>query len=215
MDGDKDKVLSDLKQTRNVRDKKGKLIQKAKRILTKSEREERETQVARMKGQLRQPTWVNDALGGSTPQTLAKGIRAMEDELEENSPPAIDGSTRDALSKRHRELREKIRDTGMLTQEEMRRNPPGAVDRHRRWERANKDRILEYKNISRVLEPESDAKDLSSLEVFRPSRPMVYNSNSQIAGHFAYSDVPQENWDQTFGTKPKKLDVDLGEEGKL
>ena len=203
MDNEKEKVLESLKQTRNVRDKKGKLTQKAKRILTKNEREEREGQVTRMKAQLRQPTWVNDSLGGSSPQTLAKGIRAMEDDLEENGPPAVAGPTRDALEVRKRELRDKIKE-GMLTHEEMRRNPPGAVDRHRKWEQQNTDRILEYKNICRTLEPDSDAKDLSSVEVFRPSRPLPYNSNAQIAGHFAYSDVPQENWDETFGEKQKK-----------
>ena len=214
METEKTKVLDDLKQTRNVRDKKGKLAQKAKRILTKNERDDRETQVARMKGQLRQPTWVNDALGGNAPQQLSKTIRSIEDDLEENSPPQVDAPTRDALVMRQRELREKIKE-GMLTHEEMRRNPPGAVDRHRKWEKQNTDRILEYKNIWRTLEPESDAKDLASIEVFRPSRPMVYNSNSQIAGHFAYSDVPQENWDQTFGKKPKALKVENNDEGKL
>ena len=206
MDNEKEKVLTEVKQTRNVRDKKGKLVTKAKRYLTKAEREEREQQVTRMKAQLRQPTWVNDALGGNSPQTLAKGIRAMEDDLEENSPPVLSGPTRDALLVRQRELREKIKD-GMLTHEEMRRNPPGAVDRHRKWEAQNTDRILEYKNVCRALEPDSDAKDLASVEVFRPSRPFQYNSNAQIAGHMAYSDVPAENWDRAFGKKGQKGDV--------
>jgi hypothetical protein len=215
MDSEKEKVLTEVKQVRNVRNAKGKLVQRAKRYLTKAEREDRETQVNRMKAQLRQPAWVNDALGGNSPQTLAKGIRAIEDDLEENSPPQLSAPTRDALLKRQRELREKIKD-GMLTHEEMRRNPPGAVDRHRRWEKQNTDRILEYKNVCRALEPDSDAKDLASVEVFRPSRPFQYNSNSQIAGHFAYSDVPQENWDQTFGKKDRQATVqDSSGEDKL
>ena len=208
MDSEKDKVLADVKQVRNVRDKKGKLIQKSKRYLTKAEREDREQHVNRMKAQLRQPTWVNDALGGNSPQTLAKGIRSMEEDLEENSPPKLSAPTRDALSKRQQELREQIK-VGMLTHEEMRRNPPGAVDRHRKWEKQNTDRILEYKNVCRALEPDSDAKDLASLEVFRPSRPFAYNSNAQISGHMAYSDVPQENWEATFGKKEQKADTDL------
>ena len=203
MESETEKVLTDVKQTRNVRDKKGKLVQKAKRYLTKAERDDREQHVNRMKAQLRQPTWVNDALGGNSPQSLAKGIRAMEEDLEENSPPQINGPTRDALLVRQRELREKIKD-GMLTHEEMRRNPPGAVDRHRKWEAQNTDRILEYKNVCRALEPDSDAKDLASVEVFRPSRPFAYNSNAQISGHVAYSDVPQENWDRTFSKKERK-----------
>src|SRR5574341_2034475 len=200
MESEKEKVLADVRQTRNVRDKKGKLVQKAKRYLTKAEREDREVQVNRMKAQLKQPAWVNDALGGNSPQTLAKGIRAMEEDLEENSPPQLISDTRDALLKRQRELREKIKEV-MLTHEEMRRNPPGAVDRHRRWEAQNTDRILEYKNICRALEPDSDAKDLASVEVFRPHGQMAYDSRAQIAGHFAYSAGPQENWDRTFGAK--------------
>lgn len=215
MDSEKDKILAEVKQTRNVRNKKGKLVQKAKRYLTKAERDDRQQHVDRMKTQLRQPTWVNNALDGNAPQTLAKGIRAMEDDLEENSPPVLDAPTRDALAMRQRELREKIKE-GMLTHEEMRRNPPGAVDRHRAWEAQNTDRILEYKNVCRALDPDSDAKDLASIEVFRPSHPFVYNSNSQIAGHFAYSDVPQENWDQTFGKKALKVaPVDATGDDKL
>ena len=200
MSAETEKILTEVKRTRNIRDKKGKVVQKAKRYLTKNERDEREDKVLQLKSQLRQPTWVNDALGGNAPQLLVRNIRSIEDDLEENAPPKIESSTRDVLLMRQRELREKIK-TGMLTHEEMRRNPPGAVDRHRRWESQNKDRILEYKNICRVLEPDSDAKDLASVEVFRPSRPFAYDSNAQIAGHVAYSSVPQDNWDDTFGKK--------------
>lgn len=199
-----EKLLTEVKQVRNIKDKKGRWVQKAKRFFTKNEREEREGHINRMKHQLRQPAWVNDALGGDTPAQLAKGIRAMEDELEEYSPPAtLEGSTRDALAKRQVELRESIKE-GMLTHEEMRRNPPGAVDQHRKWERAKKDAITEYKNVSRALEPFSDAKDLASVELFRPSGGPSFSVNAQIPGHMAYSSVPQENWDKTFGKKPLK-----------
>lgn len=198
---DTEKFLKDVARVKNIRDEKGRWVQKAKRYYPKQEREERQAQIARMKNQLRQPAWVNDALGGSTPASLAKGIRAMEDELEENSPPVqLPGDTKDALHKRHAELREQLRE-GMLTHEDMRRNPPGAVDHHRKWERMNKDKILEYKNISRALEPESDAKDLASIEVFRPSGGPAFSVDAQIPGHMAYTSVPQKNWDQTFGKK--------------
>jgi hypothetical protein len=41
----------------------------------------------------------------------------------------------------------------MLSHEEMRKCPPGAVDRHRRWEKKNK-KILEWQNIQRRLNAE-------------------------------------------------------------
>lgn len=195
-------ILQDTATVTNVKDARGRWVQKAKRYLTRQEREEREGHINRMKHQLRQPAWVNDALGGTSPATLARGIRAMEDELEDHSPPKVSGETRDALAKRKKVLQEQLK-SGLLSHEEMRRNPPGAVDRHRKWEKANKERILEYKNICRTLEPDSDAKDLASIEVLRPHTQRTLTSNAQIGGHMAYTDVPQENWDRTFGKKPQ------------
>lgn len=198
-----EKILSEAAQTENVRDAKGRWLKKAKRFFTFHEKQDREDQLNRMKRQLNQPQWVNNALSSDTAPQLARGIRTLQDDLEENAPPTdLKGETRDALARRHKELRAQIRE-GMLTHEEMRRNPPGAVDRHRRWEKANKNRILEYKNISRLLEPESDSKDLASIEIFRPhGRQGQYNPNAQITGHFTNHQVPDENWERTFG-EPK------------
>lgn len=200
MNAETEKVLDEVKQTRNVRDKRGKLVQKAKRYLTFHEKQDREDQLSTMKRQLKQPGWVNNALSSDTGPLLSKGIKQITEDLEDNSAPTdLTAETKNVLHKRKKELIEQIR-VGMLTQEEMRRNPPNAVDRHRRWEKENKDRILEYKNVCRALEPDSDAKDLASVESFRPSMgPGTFMPQAQIPGHMSYQSVPQENWDQTFG----------------
>jgi hypothetical protein len=118
--------------------------------------------------------------------------------------PITDGSVRDRVAKRITELREDIKE-GMLSTEEMRKNPPGAVDRHRRWERAKKPAIMEYKNLQRQLQadgsdPETWDRDSANIEMFRSegARERV-RLDAQIPGKMAFTNVPEANWKEAFG----------------
>lgn len=131
-------------------------------------------------------------------------IRDIDRQLEDQSPlPYVTPDTRDALHNRVEQLNAEIRE-GMLSREEMRRNPPGAVDRHIRWERANKNKILERKNLLRQLEPDSDARDLANIEMIRPETAMpngtaTFMADAQIPGIFGMSPQAKANWPQGFG----------------
>jgi hypothetical protein len=81
----------------------------------------------------------------------------------------------------------------------MRRNPPGAVDMHMKWERGNKAKIIEWKNIKRMLEPTNDEKDYTNVEMLRssgmsPETAASFMINGQIPGNFAMTPLAKANW---------------------
>jgi hypothetical protein len=69
---------------------------------------------------------------------------------------------------------------GMPSQEEMRKCPPGARDKHVAWERRNKLAILEWKNLQLRLKPgETEA---ANIERHRPTGSSLSMDNAYIAG---------------------------------
>lgn len=132
---------------------------------------------------------------------VQKRMRRLKESLETQSPHQLDGATIDKLTKRSKELEERIVQ-GMLTQEEMRKNPAGSVGRHMKWEKAHKRDILEWKNIQLMREPNSDDPDLANFERLRPAGAMDrFRGDAQINGVMSYRNVPQENWDLAFHGK--------------
>ena len=135
---------------------------------------------------------------GSDVAEASSRMRRLKKQLEKFSPPEVDGSVKDKLHKRSQELEEQII-VGMPTAEEMRKNPAGMVGRHMRWEKANKQKILEWKNLQQMLEPDSNDHDLSNFERLRPSGEMDrFRGDAQINGLMSYGNIPQEFWDRVF-----------------
>lgn len=119
---------------------------------------------------------------------VTKNLRAAEHDLQEQVPTAYGEDELDAATKRSAELKDKMLE-GMPTQAEMRCNPPGAVDKHRRWEGRNKTSLCEWKNIQLRLHQGGysdlpDATDLANFEKFRPAggAQELDMHNAQIAG---------------------------------
>lgn len=134
----------------------------------------------------------------------ASRARRLQKNLHEFSPPdKLDGRVKDKLAERAKQLEEKILQ-GMPTHEEMRKNPAGMVGRHMRWEKGNKKKILEWKNIQQMLEPDSNDPDLSNFERLRPSGELDrFRGDAQINGHMSYGNIPQWMWDRVFqGVQP-------------
>ena len=128
-------------------------------------------------------------------------MRRLKKQLAEYSPPEVKGQTKDKLAQRAKDLEEKIL-AGMPTHEEMRKNPAGMVGRHMRWEKANKKKILEWKNIQQLLEPDSNDPDLSNFERLRPSGEVDrFRGDAQINGLMSFGNIPQELWQMAFGNK--------------
>ncbi len=101
------------------------------------------------------------------------------------SPDEIDGAV-----KAETELREKWL-AGMPTQAEMRKNPPGAVDKNMAWEARTKPDVLKWKNLCRRLHASEitenrlvDKGDISNIEMFRPvgGASELNMDNAQIPG---------------------------------
>ena len=104
---------------------------------------------------------------------LRAQLQRLDKVIETSTPRPYAPTERDAVVRRNAEIEEQIK-AGMPTAEEMRRAPPGAVDKHMDWEKRNKTLILEWKNIQRrmrateceggVVEP---GKDLANIERLR------------------------------------------------
>jgi hypothetical protein len=136
-----------------------------------------------------------------TPQDrgdVQRRLGRLKQSLEAQTPAEITGAMKDRLQAHATELEQKIT-SGMLSSEEMRKNPAGAVGQHMKWERANKSDILKWKNIQQLLEPTSDDPDLSNFERLRPNGAQDrVRVNAQIPGKMSYGTIPQQNWDQAF-----------------
>ena len=124
------------------------------------------------------------------PQALANSIRHLDDVLAKEAPQPIPAARMDEAVKLEASLREAWLD-GMPTQAEMRRNPPGAVDLNRAWDKRAKISVLTWKHIRRRLHASgisdfglADEADVSNIEKFRPrSRPGELGlSPAQIEG---------------------------------
>jgi len=119
--------------------------------------------------------------------------------------PITDGALKDKIQKESDQLLSEIT-VGMLSQEEMRKNPAGAVDRHMKWERANKKKILRWKKLALALnadqsDPYTWDRDAANLERFRPVGAQDrMRLDAQIPGSMAYTGVPEENWKEAFGS---------------
>lgn len=124
---------------------------------------------------------------------MVKHLRAIEQQLHKDVPKPYAEVEIDRAVRREAELRERLT-TEMPTQAEMRRNPPGAVDKERGFQRKYKGDILEWKNlrkrlhVSGQIDDHPDAREVSNLEKFRPSySPRELNmDNAQIAGQQFY-----------------------------
>lgn len=99
--------------------------------------------------------------------------RNLEEQLHNHTPQPYAANALDQAVRREEELREEFT-AGMPTQEEMRKAPAGAVDKHRAWERRNHERILEWKNVrlrlhaTGMIDAPEDAQDIANIEKFRP-----------------------------------------------
>ena len=128
-------------------------------------------EVRRLEGELNAPAFIQTQIRDRT--TKRKQLQQLRRDLANQAPKPYEKTDLDAAARRHAELLDEIK-AGMPTQAEMRRRPVGAVEKHMTWERRNKERILELKNIrlrlhaSGALDGVGDAGEVSNIERFRP-----------------------------------------------
>lgn len=144
-------------------------------LLRKDQVEDMEGERQAAQQKLRSTTFLGDK------SAVAEQLRALEIQLESQRPRPYRSEEIDSVIKREADLREKIK-IGMLSQEEMRKCPPGAVDRHRAWEKKNMPLIEEWQNIQRRLNAENDDRESASIENFRPTANTMNLHNALIPG---------------------------------
>lgn len=135
-----------------------------------------------------------------------KRLHSLTQQMQAQAPVAItDGRLKDKLAEEGKQLLSEIT-VGMLSQEEMRKNPPGSVDKHLKWERINKAKIKRWKKIQLLLgadqsRPHTWDRDAANLEAYRPQGASDrMRLDAQIGGVMSYGNIPAENWQQTFGS---------------
>jgi hypothetical protein len=203
-----EKYLERASHVRNVTNPRGKLVDPATRYLRHNEREKRKTEANRLKQMLTRQNVYDANIGEESRKQAMIHLTRLEEDLEDHSPPTdLSGETKDALYK-ELQREEEIYRQGMVSHEEMRRNPVGAVDRHLKHSKANRDRALKIKNLRMLLNPDSDEQDLCNLENLRPSivRPdgtSTFMPGAQISGHFAMTPQAKANWPENMTEVPE------------
>lgn len=118
------------------------------------------------------PAYVRNQVQDMT--AMRKHAQRIEHTLQNDVPKPYDERELDRAARREQELREDIIGA-MPTQAEMRRCPAGAIDKERSFQRRNKAKILEWKNLRRrlhasgMIDDHPDAREVANLEQFRPA----------------------------------------------
>lgn len=110
---------------------------------------------------------------------VAKQIKRLDTSLQDQRPKPFTGKDVDKAIKLEEQLRNEILE-GMPSQEEMRCNPPGAVDKHMRWEGRSKAKLLIWKQLKQRMEPKNTDRDLCNFEKYRPTSNTLNMDGAQI-----------------------------------
>lgn len=106
-------------------------------------------------------------------KTAIGELRRIEQSLASAAPKKYEGKDLDKAVAREKELLDKILD-GMPTAAEMRKAPPGALEKHMAWEARNQTNIEEWKNVrlrlhrSGALASQFEGSAIANLEMYRP-----------------------------------------------
>jgi hypothetical protein len=113
-----------------------------------------------LEGQLRNPHIQDKA-------SVARQLSGVNRQLETQTPQPFPEEVGDKAAARINELRERIRED-MPTQAEMRKAPPGAVNKELAFQQKHKQNIQEYKALMLRQNAGTDDNEVASIERFRP-----------------------------------------------
>ena len=143
-------------------------------------------------------------LFGADRGDMVRRRRKIQRMLDTQQAPELSPAQRDAFAKEEQELRAQWT-RGMCSGEEMRRNPPGAVDKNLRWHRKNAKRIARWKNIVRALHRGDESPNIANIEQYRPHHTAhdLSMEGAQIPGtNYDFpSEAFKQNYEKTFGQK--------------
>jgi len=110
-----------------------------------------------------------------------KNLRQVNNMLTEQSATQLTGQDLDSAKKRIDTLEGEIK-KGMLSNEEMRKSPPGAIGRHMEHEKRNKGNIQEWKRLQIAANAGDTNPDLANIERLRPQKSSMNMHNALIPG---------------------------------
>jgi len=108
-------------------------------------------------------------------------LTRIEREFDAQRPTEFKSDEVDDAVKRRDHLQAEILQ-GMPSQEEMRKCPPGSINKHRIHEKKNKDNMSEWKNLQLRLHVGSDDPDVANFEKYRPTKSSLNMDNAAIPG---------------------------------
>ena len=142
--------------------------------------------------------------------SVSRQLRNLETQLESQTPVPYRGQDLDTAVSRESQLREEILN-GMPSQEEMRKSPPGAVGKHIAWEKANKEKLLKWKEIRLRLNTGSSDPDIANFERFRPKTSSLSMDNAAIPGQKYFmppnTQAYNEGYEKVFGEVSQKIET--------
>lgn len=143
---------------------------------------------------------------------MNKNLARIKHDLEVGMPPDTTPLQRDALAREEAQLRNSIV-PDMLSQEELRKCPPGAIGAELKFQKRHKKNIIRWKNIRRILHKGDDDPDVANLELFRGKVNRLNMDNAVIPGakHFVSpnTEAYKDGYDRTFGEKEDAQDEQL------
>ena len=148
-----------------------------KPLLRPHQVEEAASEIKTMEAQLQNP-------GIEDKAEVHKRLNRVRKSIEAQTPRTpVDGAEEGRMVNRSNQLLAEIL-PGMCSMEEMRKAPPGAVDKHQKWEKRNKLKILEWKNLQLRLNP--GESEVANLERHRPTASTLLMDNAFIQGKQFY-----------------------------
>jgi hypothetical protein len=139
---------------------------------------------------------------------LVQHLKRIDHQIETQAPPDVTGEERDRLVRECKEIEGRLVPM-MPSHEEMRKNPPGVVGRHMKYEKAAKSKdyfpegdIFRWKDNQLTLNKGSDDPDVANFERMRPVHNMGSMLGAQIPGQQFFGLNPteayKEGYDRTF-----------------
>ena len=141
---------------------------------------------------------------------LQSHIRRIDKELSEKAPPDVSGEDRDRMVRECKEIEDRLV-PHMPSGEAMRRNPPGTVGRHMRFEKLAKSRkyfeegdLARWKDNQLTLNKGDEDPDIANFERLRPIHDHASMLGAQIPGTQYFGTNPSQayldGYDKTFGS---------------
>lgn len=181
--------------------------------LRKHQRVEREREISEVERKLNDP--IESRFLANPGQLAQQNEQRKKVFLSQCPPEKLTTSQRDKLFRLSKASLEAFTEN-MPTREQLRHKVPGGTDHLRSWEAKNKPDVLRWKRAQILLNPQSDDRELCSIDKFRPAFGNANHGESALGRVFAQTPQSRENWDAIdWGAKETKEEFikRMGEQG--